>query len=331
VTSVHVIARDNAAGLSRDLGIVADNLTRAGFDVTVSALGQGGVARSLRHLRLRTQRAYRHWRDASASQVFDVNVMLERIYPAFFALARRNVLIPNPEWFKPEYESHLGRLDRVLTKTHHAETIFDALGCRTEFIGFTSEDRLLAEVPREAAFFHLAGRSGNKGTRPLIDLWLREPTWPMLTVVQRDKLPSPLPAAANLRFVTRYVPDAELRALQNRYLFHLCPSETEGFGHHMVESMSVGAIVLTTDAPPMNEMIGPGRGILTAYCRTNTQHRATTYFVDPAALERDVRRMIALSGEERTTLATNAREWWSTNNLQFHGRLASAVESLFEG
>lgn len=331
MTSVHIIARDNAAGLSRDLRIVSDNLERAGFDVTVSALGQGGITRSLRRLRLRAQLEYDAWRGASPQRRFDVNVMLERIYPQFFSLARRNALIPNPEWFKPEYANHLGRLDRVLTKTRHAEAIFDALGCSTQFTGFTSEDRLLADLPREPVFFHLAGRSGNKGTRPLIDLWLRQPTWPTLTIVQRDKLLSPLPSAANLHFVTRYLPDAELRVLQNRHLFHLCPSETEGFGHHLVESMSVGAVILTTDAPPMNEMIRPERGILTGYRRTERQHMATTYFVDPEMLEADVRRMLASSVEERTKLAGNAREWWSSNDLQFHSRLASAIRSLAEG
>ena len=39
--------------------------------------------------------------------------------------------------------------------------------------------------------------------------------------------------------------DAELREIQNANLFHLCPSETEGFGHYIVEALSVGAIVLT--------------------------------------------------------------------------------------
>ena len=54
---------------------------------------------------------------------------------------------------------------RVFAKTHHAVPLFEALGCRTEFVGFTSFDRLLREVPREPTFFHLGGRSVNKGSR----------------------------------------------------------------------------------------------------------------------------------------------------------------------
>ena len=141
----------------------------------------------------------------------------------------------------------------------------------------------------------------NKGSQALVDLWLRRPDFPLLTMVQRATLQRPTRLPGNLRLIDGYLDDAELGLLQNRHLFHLCPSETEGFGHHLVEGMSVGAIVLATDAPPMNELVTPERGVLAAANRSGTQRLATTWFVDPAALEAAVERMLALDGAARAT------------------------------
>ncbi|MCW5577783.1 MAG: hypothetical protein KIS89_04000 [Dokdonella sp.] len=44
------------------------------------------------------------------------------------------------------------------------------------------------------------------------------------------------PAGASLHLVRDYLDDGALQTLQNRHLFHLCPSETEGFGRHLVEA-----------------------------------------------------------------------------------------------
>lgn len=328
MSRIHIAARDNGAGLSRDLRILAGALGTAGFDVTVSAVGQGGARRHLRYLEVRGKLALARWRDGAAHGRFDVNITLERVWRKYPSLAWRNALIPNPEWFKPEYARHFGAIDRVFAKTRHAVPIFEALGRRTDYIGFTSEDRLLPSVPREATFFHLAGRSDSKGTQPLVDLWLRHPEWPLLTLVQRGGLPDPLPAAPNLRYLTHYLPDQELRVLQNRHLFHLCPSETEGFGHYLVEATSVGAIALTTDAPPMNEMMQPERGLLVPYARTATQHLATTYFVDARALEAQIERAIALDAGERRALSERARSWYEDNDRAFRRRIVAALDDL---
>jgi len=328
MTRVQVIARDNGAGLSRDLVILARALSGAGFEVTVSAIGAGGLRRQMTLLKRRVQSTWRRWRHGAAAGRFDVNLMDERGRPDYLPLARRNVLMPHPEWFDEADRPRLGSFDRIYTKTRHAVPIFEALGCRAEFVGFTSFDRRQIEVQREPTFFHLGGRSINKGSQPLLDLWLRRPQWPALTLVQRAKLQRPAQLPDNLRLIDDYLDDAELQRLQNRHQFHLCPSETEGFGHHLVEGMSVGAIVLTTDAPPMNEMVAADCGVLVASGHTGTQRLATTYFVDPISLEAGVERLLALGAGERRTRSEAARAWWEANDRAFQQRLADAVASL---
>jgi hypothetical protein len=325
---VHLVARDNGAGLSRDLEILKRVIANAGFDLSISAIGAGGVRRFVRLARTRLALAACAWRNGARRGRFDVNLMDERLRPEYAPLARRNVLMPHPEWFDPAWTPELHTIDRVFAKTHHAVPIFEALGCRTEFVGFTSVDRRSTTVAREPKFFHLGGRSGNKGSQAVLDLWAKHPAWPRLTLIQRKPLQLPATAPSNVCLVDAYLDDAELRMLQNRNLFHLCPSETEGFGHHLVEGMSVGAIVLATDAPPMNEMVTPERGFLAAYSRTGTQQLARTYHVDPAALEAGVERMLALDAGARRVLSERARAWWEENDRAFAARLSTAIEAL---
>lgn len=328
MSRIHVLARDNGAGLSRDLAILTAALHAAGHEVCVSGIGAGGLRRAWRLAQRRTGLAWRRWREGPAAARFDLNLMLERVRPEYFGLARHNVLMPNPEWFADEDRRWLGGIDCVFAKTHHAQPLFEALGCRSMYTGFSSLDRRRGEVPREPLFFHLGGRSANKGSQALVDLWLRRPDFPLLTMVQRAKLALPERLPDNLRLQDGYLDDAELGVLQNRHLFHLCPSETEGFGHHLVEGMSVGAIVLATDAPPMNELVTRERGVLAAANRSGTQRLATTWFVDPAALEAAVERMLALDETARSQFGASARAWWEDNDRGFRERIAAAVASL---
>ena len=159
----------------------------AGFDLTVSAIGQGGLRRQ-RRARCACARSSRGaaLRHGARAARFDVNLMDERSAPELSAARapqRADAASRNGSTARGRRISH--SLDRVFAKTRHAVPIFEAQGCRTDFVGFTSIDRMLADVAREPTFFHLGGRSGNKGSQPLIDLWLRKPRWPTLTIIQR--------------------------------------------------------------------------------------------------------------------------------------------------
>ena len=119
-----------------------------------------------------------------------------------------------------------------------------------------------------------------------------------------------------------------MKRLQNAHLFHLCPSETEGFGHYIVEAMSVGAVVVTLDAPPMNEMITPERGILVPYSRTGTQHLATTYHFDDAALEAAIAQAIATDTARCGAMGAAARAWYEFERAAFPARLDDALRGM---
>jgi len=325
--TVNLIAWDNGFGLTKNLRLLGDALRAAGHAVHVTAIRRGKLNKLLHPLRLRGRVAWNRLRGRGARE-YDVNLLLERIRPEVFPLARHNVLLPHPEWFDARDRAPLGAIDRVFALTHHAVPIFEQLGKRVDYVGFTSEDRLDRSVPRERAFFHLAGRSPNKGTEPLLALWRKHPHWPTLTVVQNPRAAQPGAPAANIRHLIDYLDDAQLKRLQNAHRYHLCPSETEGFGHYLVEAMGIGAATITLDAPPMNEMVTPGRGLRVATSRTGTQNLATTYFFDEGAMAAAVERAIALPDVELDRIGAAARSWFEDNDRAFRARIGSAVEAL---
>lgn len=175
----------------------------------------------------------------------DLNIFLETLRPNFFPLAGRHWWIPNPEWATPDDLAQLPRLDRVLCKTREAEAIFTPLTAKAIYVGFESEDRYDPAVPRETKVLHIAGNSILKGTQTVLEAWDHYTLPYPLTVVGDEQIVKPR-HIPNVTYRLGRLEDEELRRLQNAHLIHLCPSETEGWGHTLWEGMSCDAIVLTT-------------------------------------------------------------------------------------
>lgn len=331
---INIVAWHNGGGLSRDIDTLFDALPADRFTVTLNGAPRQQARTQRRRIAHRAANFRHRWlqhRHLLAAK-HDVNLFLEDISPGFFRYASANMFIPNPEWFKDNQHRYLPGIDTVLCKTREAQETFSQLGCNARFIGFTSEDRSDSAYtqPRQHSFLHLAGRSWQKGTKPLIELWLRHPEWPTLTVVQNARTYNqtrvvPIKAPNIIHRLGR-LEDTALRELQNRYAFHLCPSEAEGFGHCIAEAMSCAAVTLTTDAPPMNELITPERGVLVDYHRMSKQRSGANYYVDPADLERKIEAIIAMDERSITQLGENARHWYLENNRLFRTRIIEALE-----
>ena len=92
--------------------------------------------------------------------------------------------------------------------------------------------------------------------------------------------------------------------------------------------MGVGAVTVTLDAPPMNEMVTPDRGALIPHSRTGTQSLATTYFYDEAALEAVIGRLLDTPAAELERMGAAARAWFEDNDRAFRERIAAAIGAL---
>jgi hypothetical protein len=319
---INLIARNNGVGLTTDLRLLTETLRAQGHAVEYTNIRGGKLHKYVVPAIMRATNALR---SLVRQPRYDLNLMLEHVRDEYATLARRNAMLPNPEWQWPDEVARFSTLDRVLVKTQHAEPVFRTRGCKTTYIGFTSPDRLDRSVPRRREFFHLAGRSELKGTERLIALWRRHPQWPRLTVVQHAITAEPGPAAANIEHRIGYVDDATLKQLQNGLRFHLCPSETEGYGHYLVEALSTGAIVVTNDAAPMNELVTRDRGVLLACHASGQKNLATTYEFDETAMTAAVEHLIAAEAAELERLGAAARAWFEDNDRGFGDRLRAGI------
>src|SRR6185436_15248911 len=117
-------------GLSRDARLMADILEQAGFETRVTAIRRGKLHKwfqpPLQRLKFAWKRSLR-----SNPCAFDAILMLERVRGEYLPFARKNLFSPNPDWCAPADVALLSKIDTVLTKTRHAEAIFQQLGCRT--------------------------------------------------------------------------------------------------------------------------------------------------------------------------------------------------------
>lgn len=316
MSQIRIISKRNGVGLDRDISLIDETL-RPAFEPEYCS------TRDLSFLRPLMARFTGTKNEATA-----LNLHVERVSWAWSHSAGRTLLIPNQERFPLRHAGRLRRTDLVLCKTLHAETIFKQYALNVLWTGFTSCDRGLPGVePDYNRFFHLAGRSTAKGTETVLELWARHPEWPELTLVQAaSNAPQTVPQ--NVRLMAGRLSDRELQQLQNENGIHLCPSRSEGWGHYIVEGMSCSAVVVTTDGPPMNELITPERGVLVPWKCFKPRHLGVDYFVDPDALEYRIETLLQTPVTEKRHLGAAARFWYEANDFRFRQRFRQIIERL---
>lgn len=322
------------SGTARDIQLVSDRLTQGVYVIDRAITRNFGLF----------HRALRKARDVLASRLglmpfkpktFRLSIFFQQ--PTFWNIrdAYVNCVIPNQEWFSWYGEALLPQIDEVWCKTQEAVRIFSGLGKRCRYIGFTSDDRYLPEYDAHRdyrRFLHVAGPSVWKGTKVLVEAWLKHPEWPHLTVLTRtcpETLPRELPP--NLSVFSHYVTETELKRLQNCCGIYIQPTEMEGFGHTLCEAMSAKSVVVTTDGAPMNELVHADQGFLIEAYRTERHFLGTRHFVAISAIERVVDLLISTDLEELERRGNQARASFLAMDAQFTDRLVAAVDELMKG
>lgn len=251
-----------------------------------------------------------------------INIFLQKLIPEKFPMAMQNWMIPNPEWYQ-EPLALLDRLDLILCRTREVERIFNNLKKPTYFLGFTSPDCYKEGIKKNyRRLLHLAGGSEMKGSDSIKNIWYASPNLPLLTVV---KFLSPYESKKpNFLSISERLPEEKVRYLQNRCGIHLCPSETEGFGHYIMEAMSTGAVVVTTNAPPMNEFIHHA-SCLVPYNKKGTHLLANWYGVDPKELKTHIKALLRKTNEELSAIGKDNREIYLQKKEEFLERLKDLI------
>lgn len=293
---INIFSDSNGRGLETDQNILKNALERLGH--TVNSVSFDNISKPI---------------DA------DINIFIEFITLHYIRKAKTNWFIPNPEWYRQNLEL-LDQMDLILCRTKEVERIFQQLNKKTFFLSFTSPDCYREEVEKDYELCaHLPGASIQKGTAAITNIWESNPQFPPLVIVNFLDYFLPI-SLVNLTWIPYRLPVDEFRVLQNHCGLHLCLSETEGFGHYLMEAMSTGAVVVTTDAPPMNEFINDPR-CLVPYSKTTLQRLATNYYVDQDLLEAKINSLMQLSHEELRRIGLNNRKQYLKTQQEFYSNL----------
>lgn len=296
--TVNVLSRKNGKGLEMDQKILTDALGELGCQV-----------RSWDFHSQTTEKLYA-----------DVNIFFEILNPAWFPYAAKNWFVPNPEWYCQDL-ALLDELHLILCRTREVERIFKDLKKPTFFLGFTSKDCYDPLIEKDyTLFFHLAGGSIQKGSMPILSIWQNNFQLPLLTVIKHHHHLNP--KHNKLNWISHIVDAATLSTMQNRHGIHLCPSETEGFGHYIMEALSTKAVVITTDAPPMNEFVS---NFLVPYQFTAPKALGINYYVDQEKLEKTILSLINTPISELQAIGKKNRKTYLKKTREFKNNLYKLI------
>lgn len=256
----------------------------------------------------------------------DINIFLQRIIKDNIPNAKLNWFIPNPEWYQQPL-SFLEDIDLVLCRTHEIERIFKDLHPNVYQLGFTSQDIHSNEIEKDFnKYLHLAGKSIHKATNKVVELWNQNLLLPHLNLVisrtNKFSLTNP-----NVSWINHWIPLEDLNKIQHSCGIHICPSEVEGYGHYIVEAMSMGAVIITTNAPPMNEFITDPRCLI-PYEKTASRYLGTCYYISTEALKDTIENIRTLSDAELQEIGEQNKALFWKKRQEFYDNLKALIDNL---
>ncbi|MBS45405.1 MAG: hypothetical protein CMH83_19985 [Nocardioides sp.] len=346
---VAIIHSASGRGLARDAELLRQTVSELGHSVTVvTTQPQKPLWRELSFkwhralvklplgpLRLRIQHIQRAVRRLANPLPASTNLVihLENVHPQYIIKNQINWLIPNQEWFRTTRLHYLSDINRVLCKTQTAIAAFAPHHPSVQYLGFSIPNAITArdpviKSPEKSGFIHISGSSLSKGTAAVLQAWKNHPEWPILSVVANSEL-VPDELSQNIKHY-RNIDDAELEALWKASRIAVIPSEVEGYGQVLVEAMKVGAVLITTDAPPMNELITSERGYLVPYRDSRPFRLGRRFYVTAEDVEAAIQQILDEPSEALEKKAQKAKEWVQENHMAFKERLASQFALIDE-
>ena len=320
------------------------------------------VDRTLRKRRVKPARVEGDWAWPEAERTLDLatwvrrqdvvitlEVFLREVAAIAFAGGVRLLHVPNLEWVSDRegWLTDLRAADAVLAKTRHTERALAGAGLsNVTFVPWSIP--LEVEPPRPAGsplvFFHSAGIGGSHdpknpeavlaafterfGDREDVRLVFKTQVPP-----KRRKAPLDLErfeGVPNVRVIVGEICYDAMLDLARAADVAVYPSRAEGFGLPLLESLTLSVPVITTDAPPMNEIVSDGVNGLLVPGREAGRHRHVPLI--------EVDREALADAMERTTdpdllsrLKEGAADGLDARQQGFRDGLGNLIEGLAGG
>ncbi len=325
-------------GLLKDAQILMHILAQQGHDVKrlqfdfYSPKRRSVFSKSLRVALFKFNLIFwvKQWQHFRKANPDCLTIHLENIAPDALLKGGKHVLIPNQEWFKTSSSNLLQYMDVVWCKSEIAKMIFTEFEVKTRLIKFVtslSNDQHLRNAPKQNAFLSRIGNSALRGLEQLVACWGKHPEWPSLHIVIPKKRQIH-PCPANVVYVDEFPDAKDYMSFAASFKFQIFTTQAEGFGHSIFEAINLGAVVLVTDAPPMNEWLGDRQAILIG-ARYNGQHRLSPLFlVTESQLISSVEAALALENDQISNYQDQGYRLLQEMAGDFSERLKAAIKDL---
>jgi hypothetical protein len=260
-------------------------------------------------------------------------IFVERVfYRPYLDNYKTRILIPNPEWIDENTKTVTHEIiDIIMHKTRHSLNVLQPVFPQKEhrYVGFTSLDPCQA-VRGYAGFSHFRGKSLKRHTDDILSIWQEKSDLPQLNMqLYGDDVGFKYNGwleGDNIRIHPSYFhSNAEYFDALAQHGMHLCTSEVEGFGHYLNESRAMSAAIIALDAPPMNELVSEGDGILVPVSHAEPMVFGVRYRADQAAIEHAIDRMLSLNENQRADLGKAARHRFELERQAFEDALRDYV------
>lgn len=292
----------------------------------------------------------------------DINIFLESIYDdhcVYIFTSKYNIFMVNQEFFDyPKLSKQIEITKGKFKKQpyYNIDNKINLYICKTmagvEFMNEVSKEFNVKinilytkftslfpakKIPKDFTYFiHGAGSSHLKSTDIIVNVW-RQNDLPKLVILCYEKCFLNLKkyveeTFTNINNIIFYDTKQDFEyvvEMKNKIGFHLCPSMIEGYGHYINEGRIASAIVLTIDAPPMNELITDTSGILIPYAnKIKRKNGSYMYQTTEELLLDGVKKMLSLSEKERDQLRTTARFNYERDKIYFDKRMEKLCHFL---
>jgi len=311
---VIVVVKQSLRGLGDDYKIIKSIFESYGFEV------------------IRKKNSSFLWLKNIFFKQYDICIVLERPSLRWLLGGGYRIYQPNQEWLKEKKLWISRRYDLVWCKTRESYLQLKKFNssCNAEIIGFISNNPIhnidISKANKE--FLHIVGGSKAKGTVKLIQAWQYNPNWPILHIVsKRDfgEINEP-----NIKFYFGHLEENKLEKLRLNCIFHIQPSEVEGWGHSPRISCKMGAINLITNAPPFDEFFTKEFSFLIDSYEYKKQRLGRCFTYKISALENEVNNALKLSISEIKTLSKISQKQIKKNETNFFKTFETSFQKILK-
>ena len=359
--SIYIILAADTQGLHNDANILRNILD--GYDIIVKVFNSGSISSI-------DESSINFYNFVNSINDDDILIFIENI-PFIKNKLDKNIIKEHKTIFIPNFERLNNKESNMLKNYNINNNIYELLEsfnyvfCKNYFIyyslkhiynvkklkfnleytGFTS---IIMDINKNVCekntIVHNRGTSPYKNTIDILKTWKLYSELPKLTFKyskilfpeQKNVLEECIKENAKINVISEKLMDNEYKNFLEKYEIFLCPSFNEGFGHYINEARGMGKLIISIDAPPMNELIIDNyngflvkpniRGIFSisqGFIETNN-----SFHFDPKDLYEKIKYVMNISDKKRTRIKKNAIESFKELDILSKRRIKDLVKDL---